>query len=686
MKKLLLIPFLLLMALLSDAQYIHKIKADSVLITNDSCNAELNLENSTKDTLGFLYNKGKGRTEFRRGLIKLNDSLYLIGGDTLKLIGRAPASGSGNYIQNQFQQKQTANAWIDTLKGQKLISSDTSGKVTTIINEGKIYITARVKDADTSTADLTKGGGYWGAQGGPYGEDAILTVSQPASRGSYDLWGGPAFNSHVYRNIDTFFNKARNGANLLYYMPNANSLYMIHRFKGYPSYPNYTLHTDDWRNHNLWLTSNFGKTSGSTGKFKATFGGAGWVNMLNYIDFNNNSGGNRYAGAVNWYQAGWQVNRADTFDNVVFYTYMINPVGSKTTGSGARNLIGYFAPALAASNTADRYWSFQQVGVNDKNYFAGQTMIGDSNLVNADVHKFYVNGSSKFSGNILQPTGRTILGGAVDDGISSLQSKGASKFTMPNNTSIYFESGPVHNGSQIRTSSYMQLNPQPAAGRGYVMIQHPTTPSLRLDNTNDPDTTAAGPNRTAIFDVFNLKSLKGRLDLLMATSGWGNPGIGENVKAGDIKIYSGVSSYNYESPLTKTNYNIHLMSTGDGYIRFKNGLNEVGRFYGAGLLIGDTSIVNLGSYKIYVNGASKFSGNILQPTGRTVLSGAVDDGVTALQVNGGIKANSLNLPASTAPTSSSDPSGSDGDIKRDASGNIYLRTSTQWLKFTGVTF
>jgi len=41
------------------SQYIHKIKADSVLITNDSCNAELNLENSTKDTLGFLFNKGR---------------------------------------------------------------------------------------------------------------------------------------------------------------------------------------------------------------------------------------------------------------------------------------------------------------------------------------------------------------------------------------------------------------------------------------------------------------------------------------------------------------------------------------------------------------------------------------------------------------------------------------------------
>jgi len=65
------------------AQYVYKIKADSVLITNDSCTAELNLENSTKNVKGFLYNKGNGRTEFRKGLFKLNDSLYQSGGDTM---------------------------------------------------------------------------------------------------------------------------------------------------------------------------------------------------------------------------------------------------------------------------------------------------------------------------------------------------------------------------------------------------------------------------------------------------------------------------------------------------------------------------------------------------------------------------------------------------------------------------
>lgn len=77
------------------AQYVHTIKADSVLITNDSCTAELNLENSTKHIKGFLYNKGNGRTEFRQ-IAKLNDSMFVFGGDTLVVGGSAAWALKGN--------------------------------------------------------------------------------------------------------------------------------------------------------------------------------------------------------------------------------------------------------------------------------------------------------------------------------------------------------------------------------------------------------------------------------------------------------------------------------------------------------------------------------------------------------------------------------------------------------------
>src|SRR3954471_12426114 len=67
------------------AQYIYTIKADSVKITNTCDTAELIIENHTQDVPGFLFNKGKGRTEFRRALQKVSDSVYVIGGDSLKM-------------------------------------------------------------------------------------------------------------------------------------------------------------------------------------------------------------------------------------------------------------------------------------------------------------------------------------------------------------------------------------------------------------------------------------------------------------------------------------------------------------------------------------------------------------------------------------------------------------------------
>src|SRR3954471_14399706 len=67
------------------AQYIYTIKADSVKITNTCDTAELIIENHTQTVPGFLFNKGRGRTEFRKVFQNLTDNTFLIGGDTMKL-------------------------------------------------------------------------------------------------------------------------------------------------------------------------------------------------------------------------------------------------------------------------------------------------------------------------------------------------------------------------------------------------------------------------------------------------------------------------------------------------------------------------------------------------------------------------------------------------------------------------
>lgn len=86
MKKISSLLLFILTGYIATAQFTYKIKADSLKVTNDSCSTELILENSTKSVPGFLYNKGNGRTEFRKGMIKLNDSMHVIGADTLKTV------------------------------------------------------------------------------------------------------------------------------------------------------------------------------------------------------------------------------------------------------------------------------------------------------------------------------------------------------------------------------------------------------------------------------------------------------------------------------------------------------------------------------------------------------------------------------------------------------------------------
>jgi hypothetical protein len=76
---------------------VYTIKADSVKITNcDS--AELIIENHTQGVPGFLYNTGKGRTIFKQPLTMINDSLYLVGGDSLKISNPNAWLQGGNYF------------------------------------------------------------------------------------------------------------------------------------------------------------------------------------------------------------------------------------------------------------------------------------------------------------------------------------------------------------------------------------------------------------------------------------------------------------------------------------------------------------------------------------------------------------------------------------------------------------
>lgn len=97
MKYTLALIFLLLLHTGLFAQYIYVLRGDSVKFTkNDSC--ELIIENHTQMVPGFLYNKGRGRTEFRRAFVRISDSAYLLGSDTLTQSGYSYWVNSANNL------------------------------------------------------------------------------------------------------------------------------------------------------------------------------------------------------------------------------------------------------------------------------------------------------------------------------------------------------------------------------------------------------------------------------------------------------------------------------------------------------------------------------------------------------------------------------------------------------------
>lgn len=109
MKKILLFLVLVCLEKALHAQYIYTIKADSVKITNSCDTAELIIENHTQNVSGFLFNKGRGRTEFRRASV-LNDSSLLFGGDTLLLRGSITANNGLSLEQRDVQLGQLLSA------------------------------------------------------------------------------------------------------------------------------------------------------------------------------------------------------------------------------------------------------------------------------------------------------------------------------------------------------------------------------------------------------------------------------------------------------------------------------------------------------------------------------------------------------------------------------------------------
>ena len=149
--------FLLSLASPGFTQYVYTIKADSVKITNcDS--AELIVENHTQVVPGFLYNTGNGRTIFKHGLIKLNDSQYVSGADTLNLnqvlaallkAGNGLSLSGGKVVLGNDMGDSSAKLLsnrVIPLAGRAITLQDNGSVNQTSLGAGNLYLTETVED------------------------------------------------------------------------------------------------------------------------------------------------------------------------------------------------------------------------------------------------------------------------------------------------------------------------------------------------------------------------------------------------------------------------------------------------------------------------------------------------------------------------------------------------------------
>jgi hypothetical protein len=182
MKRILFVLILLCLEKSLHAQYVYTIKADSVKITNTCDTAELIIENHTQTVPGFLFNKGRGRTEFRR-VSQFNDTSVVIGGDTIHLgrgyknFANANLTYDGNHFHNGafhamsltdfssmgFKTNNTDGTKITEITMDPNLGYNLNANNTTdanLLRQGVLYVDSRdfIGGVATTTTDISQFG------------------------------------------------------------------------------------------------------------------------------------------------------------------------------------------------------------------------------------------------------------------------------------------------------------------------------------------------------------------------------------------------------------------------------------------------------------------------------------------------------------------------------------------------
>lgn len=156
-----IIIFLLLFAALKVAgQTTGYLRFDTVKIMKQNGACELYLINKTKDSLGLLTNIGGGLTQFKKPKV-LSDSTFIIGNDTLKIIGRPGTNLSLTNVGTGFRLATTPNGSIKSIVYGYGVNGDSTTNANSITvqadttESNHLVTTSQLKD----TADAIRAAG-----------------------------------------------------------------------------------------------------------------------------------------------------------------------------------------------------------------------------------------------------------------------------------------------------------------------------------------------------------------------------------------------------------------------------------------------------------------------------------------------------------------------------------------------
>ncbi|HTD92826.1 MAG TPA: hypothetical protein VK644_03400, partial [Chitinophagaceae bacterium] len=205
MKRIFLVTAMVILCLHGISQTKLQVIQDSVRVLN----SELILRNGTRSVPGFLFNKGNGVTEFRQALTKINDSIYLVGIDTLKMspgIGRLILDNgfmrSGDTLRLGGSLNQTT---VVNMNKQRLTFNLTDG--TTPYKNESFWINA-VRDTVNAYNDLFVVHKQTGAvmESSQYSRGAVFTASVWSATDSFPSGYFPNYVSHHKSSVNAKMN------------------------------------------------------------------------------------------------------------------------------------------------------------------------------------------------------------------------------------------------------------------------------------------------------------------------------------------------------------------------------------------------------------------------------------------------------------------------------------------------